>query len=213
MRVLNGAIALVLLGAAANAASITVAGNSQISSWGVTNTATYGQTFIAEGSQLTDFTFYLGNRVNGSGNIQYRAYLYQWDGAKATGSAIWQSATSALTPAVGSFAVSHAPNAAVTNGAQYVLFFSTSGLQSGQPGSQVSWSTNLSNVYSGGSFVFLNNGDTFSSLTTNNWNTYSAYDVQMNVNFDGAGVPEPSTYAMMGAGLAALVALRARRRS
>lgn len=214
MRVLHGALALALLSVTASAASITVAGDGDIGSWGVLNTATYGQTLTAEGSQLTDFTFYLGRRSGGSGDIQYRAYLYQWDGSKATGSAVWQSAISVLTPGVNPFPVSFAPNAAVTNGSQYVLFFSTSGLQAGQPQSTARWNTNSTNPYAGGAFVYMNNTDNFALLTSNSWDTsFSGRDLQMNVTFDGAGVPEPSTYAMISAGLAALVALHRRRRS
>src|SRR5262249_18569264 len=81
---LTGA-ALIALGAPAYAQSIDTTtswnGTSFISSRGIPNTATYGQTIPATNSQnhLTSFTFNLAQQSGTPPN--YQAFVYQWDSA------------------------------------------------------------------------------------------------------------------------------------
>ena len=94
---LSGA-ALLALSASANAENIDTTpqwnGSTFISSWGVPNTATYGQTITptATQSRLSGFTFYLG-QTGGSTVPQYQAFVYQWDAVnkKITGPALFSS--------------------------------------------------------------------------------------------------------------------------
>src|SRR5215470_9122970 len=64
-------------------------GTSFISSWGSTNTATYGQTITATAgmNKLTSFTFELAQQAGTPPN--YQAFVYAWDGTKITGPALF----------------------------------------------------------------------------------------------------------------------------
>lgn len=94
----------------------------QIKPWGVTDTATYGQTITTQttDTELTSFTFYLGPQDSGSGPIEYQADVYAWDPitSMATGPALYQSPVSAFT-ANGSFdAETFTPDVNLTAGDQ-----------------------------------------------------------------------------------------------
>src|SRR5688572_24853922 len=80
---LLGGAALLALSLPANAQNINTIpvwdGITFISSWGVPNTATYGQTITPTAGQqrLSSFTFQL-NQSSGTAP-QYQAFVYQWD--------------------------------------------------------------------------------------------------------------------------------------
>jgi len=95
---LLGGVAFLALSASANAQSIidTIPqwnGIQSIQSWGVTDTATYGQTITPTAGQtrLSSFTFELA-RTSGTAS-QYQAFVYQWDptNQRITGSALFSS--------------------------------------------------------------------------------------------------------------------------
>src|SRR5262249_24455430 len=104
-------------------------GTSFISSWGIPNTPTYGQTITANGVQnkLTSFTFELAQQAGTPPN--YQAFVYQWDAAnqRITGSALFTSAPLvAPTTANANTYVPVKVNTGTLNltpGQQYVLFF------------------------------------------------------------------------------------------
>ena len=188
--------------------------SDQIKPWGVTDTATYGQTITTPttGTELTSFTFYLGPQYSGSGPINYQAYVYAWDGTTnmATGSALYQSSMSTFTPNVSFNPVTFTPDINLTAGDQYVLFFSTSGLQSGQPDSTIYWGYSPSDPYTGGGFVFLNNGDDQSQWTSTAWSV-TIVDLAFTADF-ASPVPEPRLAVLLcGMGFC-LVAYRLRKR-
>ena len=93
---LLGGVAFLALSASANAQSIDTTpqwdGIRFIGDWGVTNTATYGQTITPTVAQtrLSSFTFQL-SQIAGAAP-QYQAFVYQWD---ATNQRIIGSACSA----------------------------------------------------------------------------------------------------------------------
>jgi hypothetical protein len=176
-------------------------GSSSIGSFGVPNTATYGQTITtdAAGGILDSFSFYLSSL----GSTPFQAYVFAWDGSKATGPALFTS--SVLTTgsysgyqevSVNTGGVNLAANSA------YVLAFSTSGLQTGQANRSSRWGFE-GDVYSGGEFVYLNNTDNLSALTSQAWTAwYDGSDLAFKANFSAvAAVPEPETYALFAAGL------------
>jgi PEP-CTERM motif len=200
------------------------------SGFGVPNTATFGQTFTPRYQrQLDSFSLFLTGTTytNGlpiGGTINFIAYLFAWDGQKATGPALFSS---------GYTSFSGSPDGVpqefvfVTNGlmlesnAQYVAFLTTSGLQAGQTNSYslmpIAGSPE-SNRYSGGQFVYQNNGDDFGLLTTQAWSeeVNGTGDVWFKADFSGtlppSGVPEPAAWGLMIAGLGfAGAGLRARR--
>jgi hypothetical protein len=194
---------------------ISVTQNANIAEWGVTNTATYGQTITTPGTntELASFTFNLGPQYIGSGPIHYQAYVYAWDSVTdmATGPALYQSPVSTFTPNGSYQAETFAPDVNLLPGAQYALFFSTSGLQTGQPLSTISWGANNSGAYGGGEFVYLNNGNDSSQWTTSRWDNFGAsYDLAFTADFTSpTATPEPRSEALvLGLGLALALVVR-----
>jgi uncharacterized protein with beta-barrel porin domain len=186
MRVLRTALLMsAVLGAAAavSPASADVNtipvwnGSDSISSWGVPDTATYGQTFTASTLQgrLTTFTVNLG--LNTGVAPQYQAYLYAWDGTKITGSALYTSMIYTAPSASTFTALTFNPGGILlTPGQQYVFFLTTSTI-TGQSNGTYRWGSVDGATYTDGQFVFMNNGTTFSDLSTNNWSLYTTYDL------------------------------------
>src|SRR4029079_18647723 len=94
---LLGGVAFLALSASANAQSIDTTtqwdGIRFIGDWGVTNTATYGQTITPTVAQtrLSSFTFQL-SQIAGAAP-QYQAFVYQWDATNQLiiGSALFSS--------------------------------------------------------------------------------------------------------------------------
>ena len=94
---LLGGVAFLALSVPASAQNIDTTpqwnGTQFISSWGVTNTATYGQTITPTVGQtrLSSFTFQLA-QTSGTAP-QYQAFVYQWDATnqRITGSALFSS--------------------------------------------------------------------------------------------------------------------------
>lgn len=188
-------------------------GTSSIVDFGETNTATYGQTFTVDTqNQLNSFTYLMNDHLNPD-FVNFEAFVMAWDGTKATGSILYQSSPITTTNNAGldgfeSFTV-NTGGLNLTTGNQYVAFFSASNLFDGVNGTS-SWAYN-NDVYSGGNFVYLNNGDNFSNLTTNNWNQRDR-DLAFSMNFTSP-IPEPSTYALMlgGLGLVGFMAYRRKK--
>jgi hypothetical protein len=74
--------------------------------------------------------------------------------------------------------------------------------------------TNLfleANTYAGGGHVALANGGHFSEAFTRTWGGLDPLDLAFVAEFNA--VPEPSTMVLLGTGVAALVASRARRKA
>jgi hypothetical protein len=186
--------------------------DSDVSLWGVPDTATYGQTVTAPMTgTLSAFQFYL----NATGTpITYAAYVYAWDQAasQATGSALWTSGEQDYRSNSDDTPVGYTPNAPVVAGGMYVMLFTTSGLQSGASGSTISWKFNSAASYTGGDFVFVNNGNDFSLLNTHRWDNFVTGDLKFSATFTDSAVPEPSTMGLFVAGLTLLAGF-ARRRS
>ena len=162
-------------------------GSTYISSWGVPNTATYGQTITADTlhANLQNITFYLGY---GGGTPQYQAYVYQWNGTRITGPALYTSGI--LTAPAGNIytpVTISTGGIALTPGQQYVVFFSTSTVDP-NVSSAYRWGALTSNTtYSGGQFYFMNNGTDFSQLSSNAWSTI-AEDLAMIITFDPVSI-------------------------
>ncbi|MBN8942035.1 MAG: autotransporter outer membrane beta-barrel domain-containing protein [Rhizobiales bacterium] len=176
----GAALAAVGIGGGAQAQTIDTTpvwnGSSFISSWGVTNTATYGQTITGDAAhhQLTGFTFYI-NSSNAPTPPQYQAYVYQWDSVnqRVTGPALYTSAV--MTAPGGNTYVPVTFNTGtitLTSGQQYVLMLTTSGIP--QACCSAYRYGSVSDVYSGGKFVFINNGPDFNQLGTVTWSSINS---------------------------------------
>ena len=70
------------------------------------------------------------------------------------------------------------------------------------------------NPYSGGRFVYLNNGNNFGQLVSNTWDTFGdSYDLAFTAQLSSPNeVPEPVTMALFGTGLVGIGAKLRRRR-
>ena len=195
-------------------------GTSNASPFGEGDTATFGQSITtdAAGGLLQSFTFYLGPL-----DLDIRAYVYEWDGIKAVGSALFSSSVFNIGEQFAGYkpVVVSTPGIALAPSKKYVMFISSSGLQAGRFNTNA-WGALTTNAYAGGEFVFHNSADSFASLFAG-----GGWDCGDGCGFFGNGadlafqaqiaalpaVPEPTTYGLMFAGLVAIGArLTGRRR-
>ena len=197
-------------GTAAIAGNIdTTTGSQQgdIYNFGYPDTATYGQTFTAGGSNLSSFSLYLEG--GGGGPTDVKGYIATWDGSKA-GTLVYSSGVQSIAGngALQEFAFS--PNVSLVDGQQYVAFLSVSEVYGSGTGS---FGMPLVGDETPGQFVFSNNSGDFNSLFADNWAVgwVGANDVYFKANFSAA--PEPASWALMLGGFGAIGgAMRSRRK-
>jgi len=143
-------------------------GSQFISSFGVPNTATYGQTItVWDGADpMTGFTF----EIKCNNTVTLRGSVYAWDGLKATGSSLFTSDPQTLQD--GDFQeVSFDTGSLSLPAGDYVIFASTSADQSEAPNSACKFGAVADTSYTAGNFVFLNNGTDTSMWTADSWST------------------------------------------
>lgn len=190
-------------------------------SFGVPNTATYGQTFTADaalGSQLDSFSFYLHNDNGNSSPTPFAAYVAAWDGTKVSGPILYKSDVRQLpgdpgAPDYTEFTF-NTGGVQVTAGSQYVVFLSVSEYYTGNIQARMARS---GEVYSGGNFVYYNNANNFGNLTSNEWDYLGGGrgDASFLMTFsDGApsAVPEPASMSLLVLGAVGMIGYRVRRR-
>lgn len=185
--------------------------------FGETDTATYGQTFTVSGPEkyLTRFAFRFDDFLD-TDTVDFAAYVYAWDGTKATGPALYTSAMRTSTDNGGaggmeefSFATGYVP---LVIGDQYVAFLSVTDYFDGEPGTSF-WELSDTDVLPGGAFVFTNNSSDMSLLTSQEWDSSSVFVDGQDTWFKATfSIPAPLSLGLLVAGALALGAARTRRR-
>ncbi len=177
----------------------------------------FGQTFTAPAgvARLDRFTFYLYSNAEGAATVSFTAFLYAWDGARATGGPLYSSGLRQAAACCAPVAETFESNVAVTAGAQYVAFIvpTNGSIAAMHP----SVGGAFTDSYGGGRFTFTTCGD---APTSCNWffsQTVPGLDAEFRAEFSTengvARVPEPSPVPLLAAGLVLLVLVRARRRT
>jgi hypothetical protein len=143
-------------------------GASTVFSFGSSATQTYGQTITTPivDNVLNSFSFILGKTLNGN-PFTFQGYVAQWDGSKATGPILYSSGDQTYSGGGFQTYTFNTGSLALTPDQQYVLFLNaSSSAASGYTGQAL---ISNSATYSGGDFVYHNNGTNFGALTTTNW--------------------------------------------
>jgi hypothetical protein len=167
----------------------------------------FGQTFVAGGSTMNNFSLFLGNRSEGNGSLDLRGYVGTWTGDKL-GSLLYTSGTRSVNNDNLVEFVFDTGGITVTQGVTYVAFISISEL-SRQPKSK--YYMPIANTNIAGNFVYNRSALDFGNLYTQAWiPTTDTSDAYFKAGF--GAVPEPTSWALMicGFGLAG-AALRRRR--
>ncbi|WP_111641583.1 PEP-CTERM sorting domain-containing protein [Marinimicrobium alkaliphilum] len=194
-------------------------GSSGISPFGHTNTATYGQTFVAPetASYLDSWTFFLNDMTAGA-PVDFSMYVMAWDSntTRATGDILFASDQVSTTNNGGQDgyeAFTFATGGLVLDAsASYVAFISTSEWTAQQTGTAYVASLGAKDGYKDGGFFWLNNGTRTSYWTERMWRSSSDYgDLVFTAQFSAfAAVPEPGVLGLFLIGLLALLGVRRR---
>ena len=207
---------------AANATVISAGGGSFVQSFGkgsgTDDTQTYGQSITVPTDNVLDsFSFWLGKTSTTfpaptNPSLSFMAYVYEWNGTMATGSALYTSGVYTHNAAPDSPFIEYTFNTgglSLTTGDTYALFLSTSGLTGD---GHIQWESATADEYLGGNFIFLNNGEDITKFTTDPWGSGIASDLHFEAVFSGSTtVPEPATLALLSLGLAGLGINRRKR--
>jgi len=188
-------------------------GTQFISSFGVPDTATYGQTITVPpgASALNSYSFEIGFC---SAAVTFRGEVFAFGTNVATGSALAETAP--ITVAAGNTFTLVQFNVGELNltPGTYVLMATTSKDQTGAPNSSCRFgSVGNNTAYAGGQFVFINNGAVPAQWTSGTWSSI-AQDLAFQVNGLNVTVvtppvstaPASSTTSLL-IGFAALAAL------
>ncbi|MCB5188214.1 FxDxF family PEP-CTERM protein [Methylobacillus caricis] len=179
--------------------------DGEVSPFGTPDTATYGQT-ITIGDQdqvLQSFSFILSDL-----NAAFTIEVGSWTGSRVD-EILYQSDPFRFSASSEYTEITAYPSVTLQANNQYVLYFTTSGIQEGVESTN-EWGFAPDTAYEGGTFVYLNNGNDRSQLTGAPWVTTLGGDLAFSANL--AAVPEPATYGMLLAGIGLLGGVARRRK-
>ena len=114
-----------------------------------------------------------------------RGELHAWDGTKATGSAIYEAPAKTFSSGQsGFYDVTFKFKGKLKPGSQYVAFGSIDKDFEQCSTYQVGWALDLADVYSGGEFVYQNNGGDESQWTSTAWSNFgTGWDTAFKATF------------------------------
>jgi hypothetical protein len=193
-------------------------GSTYVSSWGLPNTQTFGETLAApflSRVSLDDFTFYL-EQTSSLSPISFAAVIYAWSGDRATGSALFSQNLTVTGDGTFQAVTVTTGGVMLSPGASYVALFTTSDptsiAENGSLSATFRWGQVGASVANdgGGTFVY-DNHSTCSQLTDGStWSgaVNSFGPLAWKADFSTSAVPEPSTIALVGFGVAGLFACR-----
>lgn len=187
-------------------------GSDIVYNFGEVNTATYGQTITTNGTDylLENFSFLINTASSAPTNFQ--AYVMQWDSqnGRATGSLLFQSVAFSNPPTPGFNEINVPVGLTLAPNSEYVLFFSASMQFDGV--SDEARFARVIDSYSGGRFVFINNGSDLGALTTLAWTTNWIGNDDLAFKARLAVVPEPASWVILSSGILLSLSYARRKR-
>jgi hypothetical protein len=150
-------------------------GSSAVSSFGCPDTTNYGQVITIPKFKHTLGTFSFWQRAQAiGGSMVVRAEVYAWDGAKATGSGLYESAPRTIAYTDSKFHREiFSANVSVTPGAKYLLFLTVDkDFDQCSAGYVTTWGLVDETTYAGGSFYYLNSTGNSADWTTSDWSNF-----------------------------------------
>jgi len=144
-------------------------GAKYIASFGVKDTATYGQLIkVWDGaSPMTGFSFEIGNC---GADVAFRASVFAWDGTKASGSSLYTSPRFTLANQSAFQRVYFDTGSLSLPAGEYVVLVSTSADQAGAASAACRFGATSDSAYPDGHFVYMNNGTDSAAWTSTTWN-------------------------------------------
>lgn len=177
-------VAALCLAGSATASAATVidtrndAETETVAPFGITDTTNYGQVVTAPEATLNSFSF----RVLVPSTVVIRGEVYAWDGTKATGPALYESAARTTSDASAQDITFDTGAVPVNPGSQYVLFLTAAKdfeVSTGQGSVRRVPGT----TYAGGAAVYLNSGTNEAQWTTTGWSVINVFDFQFRARF------------------------------
>ena len=177
----------------------TLPATTVIYQFGVPDSSTYGQTFTVPlgNDTLVNYSFELQYGTGAS--VPFEFYIAQWNGADVTGPLLYQSSL-LYAPGSGSETYTIQTMLGLTTGQQYVAFISTSNVDRSVDGTFYEYGSYAN--YTGGGFVYQNNGADSSQWTSGQWATWPVPQSAFTANFINSTAPAPAALWPLVSGLA-----------
>jgi hypothetical protein len=192
----NGSAALYGLGTAASGANLALGEDFQAPS--------------LSSVSLNSFTFYMQEYAGSGNTITIQADIYSWNGNDPTGSPLFSQNLSVTDDGAFQAVTATTGGLTLTPGGNYIALFTTidptSAAANGSANTQFAWEHVASStpaIDGGGSADYFLGSD-YSQLTSGTWGNQTPFAWQATFN----AVPEPSTIALAGLGVSALLLRR-----